>query len=209
MRILVTGIGGPAGRSLCALLLQRGHEAVGADTERVDLIDLSNFFRSPPAADVGYERWLHAALNGIDLLIPTTHDELPKVAVWRKQLPCPALIGSFNGVSIAQDKWYTAQTLQKAGIAIPASALPSHLTSPSKVEQLLGWPCLSKPRSGYGGYGVQIYDSPDDFTQLTRLDDTMIVQQFVPSVEYSVNLTVDEIGRATVVVLEKLALCHG
>lgn len=42
MRVLVTGIGGPAGRSVCALLLQRGYKVIGADTERVDLIGLTS-----------------------------------------------------------------------------------------------------------------------------------------------------------------------
>ena len=71
-KIAVTGVGGPAGRNVAALLLQRGHAVVGADMRDVSLPGVS-FHRVPAASDVSFLSELSclAAREKIDLLIPT------------------------------------------------------------------------------------------------------------------------------------------
>lgn len=212
MKILVTGVGGPAGGIVSHLLLRQGYEVIGCDMRPVLFPELKDVRQCPPATNHDYVSWLATAAATADFLIPTVQEELPLVAEARAFIPCPVLISPLAGVQVAQDKYETARMLAQAGLPVPRFALPSVLADVAVVGRQIGWPCLSKPRLGRGGRGVVLYDSPADFAALTGLDDTAIVQEFAPGREYTVNLCLTGLNghsRATVVVLEKLALREG
>lgn len=208
MKILVTGVGGPAGRRVSELLLAEGHQVSGADMQEAAFAGLDDFYKAPAAQAEGYLLWLALVAENFDLIIPTVQEELPIVAAEREMFPCRLMVGSKEAVVTAQDKYRTVQALTSAGVAVPRSVLPSMLNSAEEVSARLGWPCLSKPRSSRGGRNVTVYDGWDDYPLLAALDDTYIVQEFAPGTEYTVNLFVED-GHETVVVLEKTALREG
>lgn len=208
MKILVTGVGGPAGRRVSELLLAEGHQVSGADMQEAAFAGLDDFYKAPPAQADGYLPWLAMVAEDFDLVIPTVQEELPIVAAEKVVFPCRFLVGSREAVVTAQDKYRTVQALTSAGVPVPRSALPSMLTSAEDVSARLGWPCLSKPRSSRGGRNVTVYDGRDDYPLLAALNDTYIVQEFAPGTEYTVNLFVED-DQETVVVLEKTALREG
>ena len=211
MRILVTGIGGPAGGNVSRMLLERGHTVVGADMRSVELPGV--IYRPlPPVRDAAF---LPALFNlvaemGVDLLIPTVQEELPLVAARRAEIGVPVVIAPYPAVRLADDKLLTAQTLAASGVPVPRFARPGELRGPEDVRRRLGWPCLSKPRVGRGGRGITIYDTPADWPTIATLEENFILQEFVPGADYAPNLYLPPRGGApVVVVLEKVALREG
>lgn len=210
VRVLVTGVGGPAGRSLVSQLLVRGIEVAGVDMVDVAVPDGVRFARVPAATDAGYGAALLRVANefGPDLIIPTVSEELPVLAH-------PARIGSvvadltvispLSAVALADDKWLTYRCLQQAGVAAPRSALPAHLALPG-VAPWIGNPHLVKPRVGRGGRGITLV-SGLPVPESARAGD--IVQEFVPGAEYCPNLYVHQNGAITTVVLVKTGLANG
>ena len=211
MKILVTGIGGPAGRNVSLLLLERGHTVIGADKRPVQVRGVA-CYPLPPARDPAFLTALAhlAAKVGAELLIPTVQEELPFVAAHQAALGLPIIIAPYAAVNRADDKLLTARTLAAAGVPVPSFARPLELHGPDDVTVRIGWPCLSKPRVGRGGRGIAIYDGPEQWPAIAALGDEMIIHEFAPGVEYAPNLYLRRGGgEAVVVVLEKTALREG
>ena len=145
----------------------------------------------------------------VDLLIPTVTEELPIVAKgWGQRRVIPAMIGPYEAVYTANDKFLTAERLAQSGVAVPRYCLPSQIGSPADIGRLLGWPCLSKPRIGRGGRGVTVWQE-EEYTRLRALDDRVILQEFLPGTDYAPNVYLGRDGQATVIVLEKTKLREG
>ncbi len=208
-RILVTGVGGPAGYNTTTLLLERGHTVVGADMRHVSLPGIT-FHRVPAAGDPCFLDELHrlAVQEGIALLIPTVTEELPIVAKGWSQWDIPAMIGPYQAVYMANDKYLTAEWLASHGVTIPRCCLPSQLSSPADIAPALGWPCLSKPRVGRGGREVTVHNE-QNWEAIAALDDRYILQEFMPGTDYAPNVCIGREGKAVVVVLEKTKLKEG
>lgn len=189
-KILVTGVGGPAGRSVAKLLLARGYWVLGTDSRSLSIPQLQ-FTTIPPARSADFLPALRslAEKEEVALVIPTVSEELPILAgSW--QSPVPLLISSQESVRLAHDKYLTCRLLQKKGIAVPRFLLPSQVRTPQEIEECLGWPCISKPKIGRGGRGVKL-NKQEDFPSLLSLDDRYILQEFIPGAEYGPNLFLD------------------
>ena len=86
--VLLTGVGGPAGRALAAQLRPFAFAddpvfTIGADMRELASSDARLVLRIPPATSSEYLATLHHLLEyyEVDLLIPTVSEELPIVAV--------------------------------------------------------------------------------------------------------------------------------
>ncbi len=210
MRILLTGVGGPAGRNTGQLLLERGHTVVGTDMREVSPPGIE-FCLIRAANDPSFLENLHrlAVQEQVDLLIPTVTEELPIVAEgWSQWGDIPAMIGPHQAVFMANDKYLTAECLASYGVTVPRYCLPSQVKSADDIAQALGWPCLSKPRIGRGGRGVTVWEERD-WSSLAMLDDCVILQEFMPGTDYAPNVYLGRDGKAIVVVLEKTKLKEG
>jgi len=211
-KILVTGVGGPAGKNVTQLLLERGHTVVGTDMREV-LLPGIQFYRVPAAHAPSFLAALHhlAVAERVHLVIPTVTEELPFIAEgWSKQGRIPAMIAPYQAVFKANDKYLTYAHLSGYGIPVPRYCLPSQVNSPEDIARLLGWPCLSKPRVGRGGRGITLWFE-GDWPRLARLDDRFVLQEFVPGTDYAPNVFMGYGGNApaAVVVLEKTKLKDG
>ncbi|MGQ9826756.1 MAG: ATP-grasp domain-containing protein [Roseiflexus sp.] len=206
--ILVTGIGGPAGRSLKSQLIERGYRIIGTDMRVIDVSD-ATVYRVPAATDPAFVETLRMLTreSGADLVIPTVSEELPVLAR-QETWPAPLALAPLEGVLLANDKWQTWQRLAACGVPVPRAMLPLHARSIEHVTQTIGWPCIAKPRIGRGGRGVRLYHSYDIDT-LQALDDRYILQEFIPGVEYAPNVCIRGNGRDVVVSLRKTALKQG
>jgi len=225
--VLVTGVGGAAGRSLATQLVARGVHVVGTDIVGVDLPGVTT--ELVPRAD---DRRFVPALTkiatqmGADLVIPTVTEELGVLAgvpagSLGNGAPARIVVGPAAAVRVADDKWRTYERLLTAGVAVPRSWCRPHpvgrhaLTDPAVVEAAVGMPAVSKPRVGRGGRGVVVLREPldigPDVTAHGRL-----LQKFVPGTESAVDLYIashPQSGASVVsgaaVVLEKMALAQG
>ncbi|WP_108494343.1 ATP-grasp domain-containing protein [Promicromonospora sp. AC04] len=237
--LLVTGAGGPAGRTLGAQLAARA--AAGADLTwvGVDIAPVTN----PHFPDTDHapraDAWDYATgmrdlidKHAPDLVIPTVQDELPQVAVLAQALdraapgargPTERATGtpSTDGVivtsapgpaAIAADKLLTMLALDRAGVLIPRYALPTDFPG---VHEALAWargPIVVKPRVSRGGRGVRLIETPADLpgpAAWTGLDASWIIQSFAGGTEYCPQVHHMPSGETTVVVLEKTALKQG
>ncbi|HHW83361.1 MAG TPA: ATP-grasp domain-containing protein [Actinomycetales bacterium] len=203
MRIIVTGLGGPAGTALARQLAARGIHVIGTDIVPTPTAELvPEFVLGPRADDAAHLPFLRhlAASSSADLLIPTVQDELPAVAAAAPVLGVPTVISPAGPVGIAQDKLLTAWCLEAAGLPIPR-------TGTLGTESWARPPFVVKPRVSRGGRGVLLVDGAAHLPPLTSRD---VVQDFAPGTEYSPQVYRSQMtGRTAVVVLEKTALKQG
>ena len=183
-RVLVTGVGGPAGRSLSRQLVARGHAVVGVDMVPI-AIDGVDVHLVPPAADPHFlpVLWALAQRERVDLVVPTVTEELVVVAAAEGSHAVPTVVGGADAVVVANDKLLTCLRLRAAGIAVPRFALPSQVSDSPDVVGLLGLPFISKPREGRGGRNTSLHEEAAP-AMFRALGDFMILQEFIPGVEY-------------------------
>lgn len=203
MRVLLTGLGGPAGGALARQLTGLGHEVIGTDiVETLHAEYVGTFEIGPRADDPAHLPFLRdlAARTGADVLIPTVQDELPAVAAAAPVLGAPVVIASPGSVRLAHDKLLTVWALESAGV--PAPQTECFDTAPS-----LPFPFVVKPRVSRGGRGVVVVDGPE---HLLEPDAGLVAQAFAPGTEYAPQLyRCPRTGETTVVVLEKTELKQG
>lgn len=209
-RILVTGVGGPAGGNVARLLLKRGHHVIGADMRKIEFSGIKFRLISPAGSATFLDELYNLSLEeGAELLIPTVSEELPLVAAGQARWEhIPVVIASGEAVSIANDKYLTCQNLSAQGVAVPRFALPSQVKCLADITEKIGWPCLSKPCVGRGGRGVTVYYEKD-WESIRVLDDSHILQEFASGTDYCPNLYLNRSGNAVVFVLEKTKLKEG
>ncbi len=208
--VLVTGVGGPAGRAASTYFAGRGYRVIGTDVREVASA-ATRLSLVPLARDPTYPAALLAlaVAEGATLLVPTVSEELPVVARLRPLLRERGVAASMSepaGMDVANDKLLTAQALHAAGVAAPATFPGS--TPGAEAARQLSLPMLSKPRFGRGGRGVLVHRS---LAELARVGaDEVVWQAFLPGEEFDVNLFVERDGRVpAAVVLRKTGLREG
>ena len=209
-KFLVTGVGGPAGRSLAVLLQERHCTYVGADSRPLEP-DSFPFFRVPMARDDNFILTIQTIVRAeqVNWIIPTVSEELPVFsASWTDSITS-VLIGTAGAVACANDKYLTAQILQQAGVSVPRFALPSQVGSARELTERIGWPCISKPRIGRGGREVTLNED-GNFSSIAALSDAYILQEFASGTDYAPELFIHPDRKTHVVaVIEKTELKEG
>ena len=210
MNILITGVGGPAGKALVQQLATTGHNVVGVDMQEVSLANLDAFELVPAADDPAMIEHLIRLIKhyNIELVIPTVADELAIISKAANQGlfdPAKVVIGKPGPVEKCFDKYLTMTALRAAGISVPPFGLPSDFTTAEDAFATLGEAIISKPRIARGGRGFKIHHNPTKF-DLAAFDDTTILQAFAPGDEYAPMLYLDNnnVGVETVSLVAKV-----
>ncbi|MBV8992458.1 MAG: ATP-grasp domain-containing protein [Pseudonocardiales bacterium] len=200
-RVLVTGVGGPAGRSLSKQLQQRCIDVVAAD---MAAIAMPGAHRVPPATDPSFAAELAALAHRerADLVVPTVTEELGVLAPLGQWVGPPIVLAPWTAVRLAADKYLTCIALEQAGITVPRFALPS-----MSGRMRFGGCCLSKPRMSRGSRGITVHAIQDG---IPHLDDRWLLQEYLPGREYAPNVYLhSDPERDVVIVLEKIGRSHG
>ncbi|MBI5048291.1 MAG: ATP-grasp domain-containing protein [Deltaproteobacteria bacterium] len=209
-KILITGIGGPAGKSAATYFTEKGFFVIGTDVREVNL-KVDAFYLVPLAVEPSFSR---ALVNIIAkerpcLFIPTVTEELPTVSGLKKQIEqynCALFISPPEAVEIANNKLKTALFMEKNNIPIPTTFDGS--TPRGRIIKELGLPLLAKPCFGRGGRGVTLYKSAEEVCNEKRQG--LIFQEFISGEEFDVNLFMDKQGKVlAAVALKKTVLKHG
>lgn len=212
-RLLLTGVGGPAGRSLLVQLAERGLDAVGVDMSPSPVPDDVPFHLVPAARDPRFADELRriVAAEGVDLVVPTVTEELVVLAAGL-DIGAPVVVGPLGAVRAADDKLATARALATGRVPAPRTFGGSDFANLTmQALGVLGTPWLSKPRSGRGGRGVEIHHAPPTTDDVTRARaEDRIWQEYASGEEYAPNLYLAaDPADDVVVVLRKTALAHG
>lgn len=198
--ILVSGVGGPAGRALVTQLQERGIRVIGMDSSPQPDAD-DDVILCPLASDSTYISFLRELIrnSGITLFIPTVQDELPVVSTAVPLLGCAVAVADTRAVQLCHDKLFTALYLQERGVPVPA-LITGALPEP-------GQEVVVKPRVSRGGRGVRLVETGDDPGDITG---DLIMQEFAPGTEYCPQSYRSPVnGDITTIVLEKTAMKQG
>lgn len=182
-RALVTGVGGPSGQAAVSALKAKGYSVIGVDMREVPH-RADAFAEVPPARDPRYIEVLADMVSreSVAWLVPTVSEELSIVAEAAPRLRrqgVAVFVGAPGAVRVCDDKWDTVRALEKAGVAVPKSAIGE---ADSPEVRGLGFPVVSRPRVGRGGRGVVVHDRPGERAQASH----PIWQEFLPGTEYDV-----------------------
>lgn len=209
-KILITGIGGPAGKSAATYFREKDFFIIGTDVREVNL-KVDAFYVVPLAVEPSFSPALVniIAKERPSLFIPTVTEELPTVSGLKKAIErynCAIFISPPEAVDIANDKLKTALFMKQNHIAVPKTF--DGASPKEQVIKELGLPLLSKPCFGRGGRGVTLYKSAEDVHNEKR--EGLVFQEFIPGEEFDVNLFVDKEGKVlTAVALKKTVLKDG
>jgi carbamoyl-phosphate synthase large subunit len=189
-KVLVTGVGGPAGVAVLRSLLRRadvdayagdmdgwasGLYLVPADRRRILEPGLSPEF-------VDGIRQL-VVDDGIDVVISTVDVELPPLAAARDDLGGAVLAApSTETLAVALDKWELAQRCSRL-LRVPVT----RLLNADGIALKWSFPVIVKPRRGAGSRGVRLV--PDRAAlEAIEPDESLIIQEHLPGDEFSVDV---------------------
>nr|WP_201469080.1 ATP-grasp domain-containing protein [Microbacterium hydrocarbonoxydans] len=195
-RVLVTGAGGPAGVAVIRSLLRRSDlEVFAADMDGwasgIYLVPSTHRRLVPPGRDDDFVPAIArmVAEDGLDLVISTVDVELAALAGRREEL-APAVLAapSQDTLSVALDKLLLAERCEATGLT-PRTVLAG------PDAQAVDWefPVFAKPRQGAGSRGVRLVPDRAALDALPD-DEGLIVQDFLPGEEYSVDVIADAAG---------------
>jgi carbamoylphosphate synthase large subunit len=211
-KILITGVGGPAGKATCEYFREKGWQVIGSDIVPVETL-VDRFHIVPRGDDPEFHDAILQILRDEKpaLCVSTVSEELPRMARMKeeiRQLGVAFFISDPEEVDLANDKFYTAERLRELDLASPHTILATRVRTPLDVAELFGYPFLAKPRVGRGGRGVNVICTKEEAIAEVRND--IVFQEFMQGTEYDVNLFAYPSGytRAASVLL-KTALKNG
>jgi carbamoyl-phosphate synthase large subunit len=211
-KVLVTGVGGPAGRATATFLRQRGINVIGTDIRHVEEV-CDTFHRVPRGDDPSFTDAILSLVSRERpvLLIPTVSEELPTVSRLRHRLRAlgvQVFISEPAVVDLANDKFDTVTQLKELRIPVPETLILSGRHGVTEAGESLGYPFLVKPRVGRGGRGVVVYQQASDAVLEQRTD--VVCQEFMPGEECDLNLFAYPAGHVkTIAVLQKTRMKQG
>lgn len=143
-----------------------------------------------------------------DILIPGTDVELPILSANREAIETTygtkVIISSPHVVSVANDKWLTAEFLRERGLGFVPSCLPGD--EEALIEEC-GFPLIVKPRIGARSIGFGIVRDREQLRRAIAEQPGIVIQKYVGSdaTEYTAGtLTFDGQCRATIVMRRDL-----
>ena len=197
LRVLVTGAGGPA--AIAAMKSLRAEESVqliAADTDPwaagLYLTPERTLVPAGAAPDFTAVLLDRCRTLGVDVVLPTVDAELQPLARAREEFAAAGvalLLAPAAALDVILDKLTLAEHC--AGVVrVPRTELFGPSLDPA------GWtyPVVVKPRRGSGSRGVVIVDSAAELAALDR-SPRLIVQEFLPGEEYSVDVLADAAGQ--------------
>jgi carbamoyl-phosphate synthase large subunit len=198
INVLVTGAGGPAGVAVIRSLLQRADVTVfAADMDGwasgLYLVPAAQRRLVPPGRhDDFVENVIRlVAEDAVDVVFSTVDVELPALARRRAELGAALAAPSLDTIETALDKLALAAATSST-VRVPTTAL---------LGETVPWefPVIAKPRRGAGSRGVRLVQDRAALEALERAEgagepgyadkhDGLIVQEFLPGDEYSVDV---------------------
>lgn len=195
-RVLVTGAGGPAGVAVIRSLLRRDDlEVFAADMDGwasgIYLVPAERRRLVPPGRDDDFVPAIGrmVADDSIDLVISTVDVELVALAGRRDEI-APAVLAapSEETLDVALDKLVLAERCAPTGLT-PRTVL----AGPDAAAIDWEYPVFAKPRQGAGSRGVRLVPDRAALDALPT-DEGLVVQDFLPGEEYSVDVIADAAG---------------
>jgi carbamoyl-phosphate synthase large subunit len=198
VRVLVTGAGGPAAiAAMKSLRADESVELVAADMDPwasglylvpAGARTLIPAGAAPDFTDVLLTRCLTL---GVHVVVPTVDSELRPLARAREAFTAAGiglLLAPAAALDVILDKLALVERCASV-VRTPRTELFGPAVDPASWQ----YPVVVKPRTGSGSRGVIIVDSAAQLAALER-SPSLIVQDFLPGEEYSVDVLADATG---------------
>jgi carbamoyl-phosphate synthase large subunit len=202
-RVLVSGVGGPAGLAVMKSLRDSPLMVYAADIDpyAAGLYDVPERARVllPRGDDPGFVEFVFGLCRRerIDAVVPTVDSELLPLARARERFEragVKLVLAPEATLRVCLDKWSLFQAC--AGLLrVPETVLVDEDFDPGSREL----PVIAKPRLGSGGRGVRMIEHRSELERLPR-DGTLIVQTYLPGPEYSLDVLANGNGQVLAVV---------
>jgi carbamoyl-phosphate synthase large subunit len=199
LRVLITGVGGPAAIAAMKSLRADGTlELLAADMDPwaagLYLVPPAARVLVPPGSDPGFASALLGLCSDlrVRILLPTCDAELEPLAAARDDFAAAGtelLLAPSRALGLILDKLALARHC--AGVVRVPRTEPFLAGVDSGSWD---YPVIVKPRRGSGSRGIVIVDSPAALSRLDRSPDLMI-QEYLPGEEYSIDVLADAGGR--------------
>lgn len=188
-RILVTGAGALLGQGILRSLniSDKKYYIVTADpdyrAQGHSLGDKACFI--PMAADPAYLKAVEELIQKeeIEVVFIGTDTELPLFAANKEHLEAQydvkVIVSDTRVVSIANDKWLTAQFLKENGFPYPVSALTTDKEAIKELRQRCPFPYIAKPVDGARSKGIKIIKNDEDLQQVCSYRNNLVVQEMI------------------------------
>lgn len=123
----------------------------------------------------------------IDAILVGTDVELPILSKnknkFLREYNCKIIVSSEEVVTIANDKFLTAEFLKKHDFPFPFSVMANDKEKLCEIEQKLGFPLFAKPFDGARSLGIKKIEDHDELMEIYDLNSNLVVQQFLPEAE--------------------------
>ncbi|MBL0373272.1 ATP-grasp domain-containing protein [Rhizobium sp. KVB221] len=214
MKVFVTGAGALLGQGVIRALK---HSTLGATIVTADPNPLSaglywgeKAHLLPMASAPDYLEQLRTVIERErpDIVIPGTDVELHTMAANRlaieRDFDTHVIISSPEVVSIADDKWLTAEFLRNKGLGYVPSCLPG---DEEALIAEVGFPLIVKPRVGARSIGFSVIRDMDRLQRAIHEQPDVVIQKHVGTdqTEYTAGtITFDGVCRASIVMRRDL-----
>jgi carbamoyl-phosphate synthase large subunit len=192
VRVLITGVGGPAGVNTVRLFSNTpGVEVFGADIDTLAAGRhfLTNFLISPRVSDTAaYEAWLQTTIKQeqIDIFLPTVHEELVVVDTLRSELPCYTVLSSHDSIVVGDNKLVCYAWMQEhmPTAVVSFTSLAAWTTAWSTAPQQ-----FVKPAQGRGARGCRVLTVAEisDLQKTEAEPEAWVVMELLPGTEWTVD----------------------
>jgi carbamoyl-phosphate synthase large subunit len=190
-RVLVTGTGGPSGVAFMKALVDEPWEIYSADIDPyaagLYLVDPRHRAIVPRGDSETFVAEIIelCVRERVDVLVPTVDSELLPLAIARTELAehgVSLVLASEQTLRDCLDKW-TLHDRCAGALRVPDTVLVDADFDPAACSL----PVIVKPRSGSGSRGVHRVDELEELARLPR-DATLLVQEYLPGTEYSLDV---------------------
>jgi len=202
-RVLVTGAGGPSGISILhamegqpVTMLAGDIDPFGAGLYSVEPARRSILMRGDDPRFTDHLLEL-CRRDSVDVVVPTVDSELVPLAQRRDEFAAAGttlVLASEETLATCLDKWVLAERCQ-GRVRVPATVVADVDFDPAAIEL----PVIVKPRAGSGSRGIRLVERRAELEALER-DGTLLVQEHLPGLEYSLDTLARADGHVAAVV---------
>lgn len=143
----------------------------------------------PKVNDATYIESIKAIVSEhkIDAILVGTDVELPILSKYKKEFlenyNCKIIVSDEEVINIANDKFLTADFLQKNNFPFPLSVMANDKNKLKEIEEKLGFPLFAKPFDGARSLGIRKIENHDELMEIYDPNSNLVVQQFLPENE--------------------------
>ncbi|MGS0748832.1 ATP-grasp domain-containing protein [Halpernia sp. GG3] len=143
----------------------------------------------PKATDENYIEAIRKIVTDfkIDAVLVGTDVELPILAKYKEEFTskynCKIIVSDETVINIANDKFLTAEFLEKNNFSFPFSVMANDEHKLIEIEDRLGFPLFAKPFDGARSLGIKKISNHKELMEIYDPNSNLVVQQFLPEDE--------------------------